>query len=130
MVPPKDFDFNNLESLWADTGKIDKNKKEMIYKPLIVKSGGNKLNNLDINLKLTETLPFSMTNFDKVNKGLANANINCYMNVTLQSLIACPAFFNMLTAISESQENYHTITDDRELFRKFVELSRHFEPKV
>lgn len=102
----------------------------MVYKPLIVKSGGNKLNNLDINLKLTETLPFSMTNFDKVNKGLANANINCYMNVTLQSLIACPAFFNMLTAISESQDNYHVITDKRELFRKFVELSRHFEPKV
>lgn len=83
VVPPKDFDFNNLESLWADSGKIDKNKKEMVYTPLIVKTGGNKLNNLDINLKLTETLPFSMTNFDKVNKGLANANINCYMNVTL-----------------------------------------------
>lgn len=81
-------------------------------------------------MKLTETLPFSMTNFDKVNKGLANANINCYMNVTLQSLIACPAFFNMLTAISESQDSYNDITDNRELFRKFVELSRHFEPKV
>lgn len=102
----------------------------MVYAPIITKSGGNKLNNLDINLKLTETLPFSMTNFDKVNKGLANTNINCYMNVTLQSLIACPAFFNMLTAISESQDSYHDITNNRDLFRKFVELSRHFEPKV
>jgi ubiquitin C-terminal hydrolase len=102
----------------------------VVYAPIITKSGGNKLNNLDINLKLTETLPFSMTNFDKVNKGLANTNINCYMNVTLQSLIACPAFFNMLTAISESQDSYHDITNNRDLFRKFVELSRHFEPKV
>jgi ubiquitin C-terminal hydrolase len=119
-----------LESLWKDTGKIDKNKKEVIYTPLIVKTGGIKLNNLDINLKLTEDLFFSMTNFDKVNKGLANQNINCYMNVTLQSLIACPAFFNMLTAISESKDNYHLITDKREFVRKFVELSRHFEPKV
>ena len=40
----------------------------MVYAPLVIKTGGNKLNNLDINLKLTETLPFSMTNFDKVNK--------------------------------------------------------------
>jgi len=102
----------------------------VVYAPIITKSGGNKLNNLDINLKLTETLPFSMTNFDKVNKGLANTHINCYMNVTLQSLIACPAFFNMLTAISESQDSYHDITNNRDLFRKFVELSRHFEPKV
>tara|TARA_B110000285_G_scaffold214893_1_gene260748 strand:- start:123 stop:341 length:219 start_codon:yes stop_codon:yes gene_type:complete len=72
-----------LESLWADTGKIDKNKKEMIYEPIITKSGGKELNNMDINLKLTETIPFSMTHFDKVNKGLANQNINCFMNVTL-----------------------------------------------
>jgi len=46
-------------------------------------TGGAKLNNQDINLKLTEDLQFSMTHFDKVNKGLANQNINCFMNVCL-----------------------------------------------
>ena len=102
----------------------------MIYEPIITKSGGKELNNMDINLKLTETIPFSMTHFDKVNKGLANQNINCFMNVTLQTLIACPAFFNMLTAISENEDGYKDIIANREVFRKFVELSRHFEPKV
>lgn len=52
------------------------------------------------------------------------------MNVTLQTLIACPAFFNMLTAISENEDGYKDIIANREVFRKFVELSRHFEPKV
>ena len=55
----------------------------MIYEPIITNSKGKDFNNLDINLKLTETIPFSMTHFDKVNKGLANQNINCFMNVTL-----------------------------------------------
>ena len=44
----------------------------MIYEPIITNSKGKDFNNLDINLKLTETIPFSMTHFDKVNKGLAN----------------------------------------------------------
>lgn len=57
--------------------------------------------NMDVNLNLTEDLKFSMTSFDKVNKGLMNANINCYMNVCLQSLMACPAFFNMLTMVGQ-----------------------------
>ena len=83
MVPPKDFDFNNLESLWADTGKIDKNKKDVVYTPIITHENTGNYNNKDINLKLMEDMEFSMTKFDKVNKGLLNRNINCYMNVTL-----------------------------------------------
>ena len=71
-----------------------------------------------------------MADFDKVNKGLANANINCFMNVTLQSLIACPAFLNMLTAISESEKYYESLTKGRDLLTKFIELSRYFEPRV
>ena len=67
-----------------------------------------------------------MTQFDKVNKGLVNSNINCFMNVSLQSLIACPAFFNMLTVVSENQQNF----DKKELLIKFVEFSRYFEPRV
>jgi ubiquitin C-terminal hydrolase len=67
-----------------------------------------------------------MTNFDKVNKGLANANINCFMNVCLQSLIACPAFLNMLTVVSENQQSF----ERKDLLMKFVEFSRYFEPRV
>ena len=39
--------------------------------------------NEDVNLNLTDDLQFSMTVFDKVDKGLMNTNINCYMNVNL-----------------------------------------------
>ena len=67
-----------------------------------------------------------MTNFDKVNKGLVNSNINCFMNVCLQSLIACPAFFNMLTVVSENQTQF----EQKDLLIKFVEFSRYFEPRV
>ena len=80
-------------------------------------------------MKLTGDLEFSMTNFDKVNKGLANKNINCFMNVCLQSLMACPAFFNMLTVVSENQEN-ECFAKNKEVLNKFVELSRYFEPRI
>ncbi len=36
VVPPKDFDLNNLESLWSDTGKIDKSKKTKVYEPILI----------------------------------------------------------------------------------------------
>ena len=127
VVPPKDFDLNNLENLWKDTGKIDKNKVEnVVYAPIQIQT--KKYNNQQINLKLTEKVSFSMTNFEKVNKGLANSSINCYMNVALQSLIACPAFFNMLTAISSSEDEYFNLTEKRPILRKFIEFSRYFEP--
>lgn len=94
-------DWSQLESFWQETGKNTK-KKPTVIKYVKTETGGAKLNNQDINLKLTEDLKFSMTHFDKVNKGLANSNINCFMNVCLQSLMACPAFFNMLTVVSEN----------------------------
>ena len=71
-----------------------------------------------------------MTQFDKVNKGLKNSSINCYMNVCLQSLIACPAFFNMLTVISENWETSPALGTGRAVLWKFVDLSRYFEPRV
>jgi len=103
VVPPKDFNLNNLENLWETSGKVDKNKKAVItYAALNENVNCKKLNNRqDINLKLTDKLIFSMSLFDKVNKGLANSNINCFMNVSLQSLIACPAFINMLNLVNE-----------------------------
>lgn len=38
----------------------------------------------DVRLFITEKIDFSMTQFDKVNKGFSNtARINCFMNVIL-----------------------------------------------
>lgn len=107
VVPPKGFDLNNLENLWQENGKIDKNKKENVsYAPMALEPKA--LKGVETRLKLTEDINFSMTNFDKVNKGLNNSSINCYMNTCLQSLIACPAFFNMLTAVSEAESEKYT----------------------
>ena len=116
VVPPKGFDLNNLENLWQENGKIDKNKKEnVMYAPITLEP--KVPIGVETRLKLTEEINFSMTNFDKVNKGLNNSSINCYMNTCLQSLIACPAFFNMLTAVSEAEKDtYEALTHSREIF--------------
>ena len=51
----------------------------------------------DVRLQLTSDILFSMTHFAKPNKGFGNTQqINCFMNVCLQSLLACPALFNLL----------------------------------
>ena len=34
VAPPKGFDLNNLESLWSNTGKTDKNKKTKVYESI------------------------------------------------------------------------------------------------
>jgi len=52
------------------------------------------------------------------------------MNVCLQSLIACPAFFNMLTVVSENSDSSPAFETGKDVLWKFVELSRYFEPKV
>lgn len=130
VVPPKNFNLNNLENLWIEHGKIDLNKKQVVYEAIPTNTKKTTISSKDIRLKLLDDLEFSLTDFGKVNKGMANSSINCFMNVALQSLIACPAFFNMLTAVSESQEHYKELTESKEILRKFVELSRYFEPRL
>ena len=49
------------------------------------------------------------------------------MNVCLQALLSMPAFFNMLVAISESQEVMNELGPES-LIRKFVQLSLYFNP--
>lgn len=69
---------------------------------MIVKSahGAVRVKN-DVLLKLTADIDFSMTKFDKPNKGFTNTTkVNCFMNVCLQSLFSCPAFFNLMQAIA------------------------------
>jgi ubiquitin C-terminal hydrolase len=59
----------------------------------------------DIKLKIKENLDFSITQLDKIcSKGFTNDSNCCFMNVCLQSLLASPAFFNMLIAIGSNQE--------------------------
>lgn len=81
-----------------------------------------------VDLKLTDELTFNMSNFDKVNKGLKNGSINCYMNVCLQSLLSCPAFFNMCTCVGKNEMAFNP--DKYPLLNKFADLSRYFDPSV
>lgn len=81
----------------------------------------------DVNLKLTEEIEFSMTHFSKPNKGFSNVQkINCFMNVCLQSLFACPALFNLLQSIATNPE-IEERTDENGLLRKMVHVSRFFD---
>ena len=80
----------------------------------------------DVRLQLTHDVDFSMTRFDKVNKGFSNKQkINCFMNVCLQSLFACPAMFNLLTALSETD----LPLDPSGTVSKLVHLAKHFDSK-
>ena len=70
-----------------------------------------------------------MTLFSKPNKGFTNAmKINCFMNVCLQSLLACPAFFNLLQAIASNSDLEQSLDQDG-LLKKMVHISKYFDEK-
>ena len=72
--------------------KIKEAKQIVVYTP-----SEQVRNRNDVSLRFSEEISFSMTHFSKPNKGFANQQkINCFMNVCLQSLLACPALFNLL----------------------------------
>ena len=50
------------------------------------------------------------------------------MNVCLQSLMACPAFFNLLVAIAETPDFEEKLLDDG-MLKKMVCISKYFDPK-
>lgn len=80
-------------------------------------------------LRLTEGIEFSMTLFNKLNKGFTNVQkVNCFMNVCLQSLMACPAFYNLLIAIAEDPEFEEKLLDEG-MLKKMVYVSKFFDPK-
>lgn len=85
----------------------------------------------DVRLRLTESLDFSMTHFDKVNKGFTNLKrINCFVNVVLQSLFACPAFFNLLVGLAEHPLALGSAKVDADsIVAKLVYLAKHFDSK-
>lgn len=81
----------------------------------------------DVLLKLTKEIDFSMTKFDKPNKGFTNMRkVNCFMNVCLQSLFACPAFFNLMQAIVDTESFQQNLSQDG-LLIKLVYVARYFK---
>lgn len=50
------------------------------------------------------------------------------MNVCLQSLFACPAFFNMLVAIANEPE-FEEKLDDEGLLKPLVDTAKYFDAK-
>ena len=81
----------------------------------------------DVKLRLTEDIEFSMTHFSKPNKGFTNTQqINCFMNVCLQSLLACPALFNLLQAIASNLEVNLSLNENG-LLHKMVHISKYFD---
>jgi len=108
-------------------GEKNKNKKVVAKKTIVVtKEYENRVKN-NVKLLLCDGVEFSMTLFDKVNKGFVNiSKVNCFMNVCLQSLFACPAFFNMLQQIALN-ETLSAILQPDGLLKKLVYTSRFFD---
>jgi len=107
------------------TPKVDKGNKKIVK--AIAPPQNQRVKN-DVRLFLTKDLDFSMTHFDKVSKGFCNTKkINCFMNVCLQSLFACPAFFNMLQVISNSNLSDKLGPDSTVL--KLAHLQKMFDSK-
>lgn len=50
------------------------------------------------------------------------------MNVCLQSLLHCPAFYNMLITIGSNEEIFEKLDPDG-LLIKLVEVSRYFDER-
>ena len=77
-------------------------------------------------MRLSEKIEFSATDFDKINKGFSNVKkVNCYMNACLQSIYACPAFYNLLSAISQADLGL----DKDSTVSKLCHIQKHFDAK-
>ena len=50
------------------------------------------------------------------------------MNVCLQSLLACPAFFNLLQSIAANSDIEQSLNQDG-LLKKMVHISKYFDEK-
>jgi hypothetical protein len=77
-------------------------------------------------MRLTGSVDFSATNFSKINKGFCNIKkVNCFMNVCLQSIFACPAFFNLLDAIPQAELGL----DSNSTVSKLCHVQKYFDSK-
>jgi len=94
-------------------------------KPIIplVPYQDDKLAGLDLS-KLT----ISNEKFDRAKKGFLNTNISCYLNVTLQGLLACTPFYNFLIQLSKQVAPQPGPSAVSSSFLKcFAELIRYFD---
>ena len=100
--PEKDAQSWGNIDLGAQLLKNNKKRKIKEAEQIIIYQKSEPVRNRnDVTLRLTDEIQFSMTHFSKPNKGFANQEqINCFMNVCLQSLLACPALFNLLQTIA------------------------------
>lgn len=87
----KDFDETQAKQ-WGDIdltsvlAKQNKNKNIVQAKPtaIIFQKKSEQRIRPNINLQLTDKVTFSITHFEKLNKGFSNASkVNCFMNVCL-----------------------------------------------
>lgn len=131
---PRPFDPERDAKSWGaldlEAAVVKKNKRKGLEaKKVVVLSHSNVgRNKSDATMRLCDGVEFSMTKFDKPNKGFCNTQkINCFMNVCLQSVLACPAFFNMLLAIANTQSIEDRLNPDGFL-KHLVVTVRHFDP--
>lgn len=81
-------------------------------------------------LKLTEQVEFSVTDFEKINKGLTNTRqVNCFMNVCLQSLFSCPGFFNLMQALAGDSQLAEQMKLNDGLVWKLMQVQKHMDSK-
>jgi hypothetical protein len=103
-----DWGFLDLDEVMTKNVKASDLAKKKVYVKEVdvpLKKSLNPRLKDQVQLHLTREKSFSMYLFDKPNKGFANSQkVNCFMNVILQSLLASPAFFNLLQAINETDD--------------------------
>ncbi len=134
--PPKEKVYRTFEEKdaksWGDIDlgsvlvKTNKKQKVAQAKPTTFVITKSPKVREDIRLKLTHDLDFSITQIEKLNKGFTNVSrVNCFMNVCLQSLFACPGFFNMIQTLSQSDLSL----DPTGTVMKLINVQKHLDAK-
>lgn len=129
FVPEEEFSWDfDLEK--TSKGKKGKKSKQTAAPVSIIRSNPN-MTSQDlpeiVKLRLSKEIDFHIINLDKLNKCFTNKSNCCFMNVCLQSLLACPPFINMLFTINGKEDIIKDLGEES-LLRKFVELSKYFNP--
>ena len=125
--PEKDAKDWHAIDLGSMLEKQNKKAKVVQAKPKIVTV---KKAQVEKKLRLTKDLQFSITHLEKMNKGFTNRQkVNCFMNVMLQSLFACPGFFNLLSAIGSSSAKELGL-EPNGVVMKLVYVQKHLDSRT
>jgi hypothetical protein len=83
-----------------------------------------------ITLNFTPELQFEITDFEKLNKGFTNTKqVNCFMNVCLQSLFACPGFFNLVQTLASDAGICQELEKNQGLAFKLIQVQKCLDSK-